>query len=191
MAGQKTTDPLIRKALKCNLLSEDDASDAVIIDELGICQGSARVDVAVVNEILHGYEIKSDADSLRRLPLQAETYSRVFDRMTLVVGSRHFTQARKIIPCWWGLVKVSKRSGQLVFRAVRRGRQNRTRSARALAELLWRDQALELLEARGASKGVRTKGRNEIWDRVSKTYDLEEIASEVRARLKERAKMRR
>ena len=62
-------DSEIRNTLRATLLSEH-AGDptAVVIDELGICQGSARIDMAVVNGSLNGYEIKSDLDTLARLP---------------------------------------------------------------------------------------------------------------------------
>jgi hypothetical protein len=54
----------------------------IIIDELGLCRGTVRVDIAVVNGVLKGYEIKGDQDTLRRLASQAATYNRIFDTMT-------------------------------------------------------------------------------------------------------------
>ena len=53
-----------------------DEADTVVIEELGLCRGQVRVDVAVVNGLLHGYEIKSDRDSLRRLGVQVEVYGK-------------------------------------------------------------------------------------------------------------------
>ena len=41
-----------------------------VFEELGLCQGDARVDVAVVNGSIHGFEIKSERDSLDRLSNQ-------------------------------------------------------------------------------------------------------------------------
>ena len=64
-----------------------------MVDELGVCRGQVRIDVAVVNGRFHGYEIKSDRDSLRRLDGQVDLYSKVLDRATIVVGDRHFTEA--------------------------------------------------------------------------------------------------
>ena len=79
----------IRPALY-TMLRQSHAGEAqtVFIQELGICQGLARIDIAVVNKVLHGYEIKSDRDSLRRLPSQVEMYSKVVDKATIVVGYR-------------------------------------------------------------------------------------------------------
>ncbi|MDA8118743.1 MAG: sce7726 family protein, partial [Gammaproteobacteria bacterium] len=74
--------------------------DTVVLDELGICRGEVRVDVAVVNGEIHGYEIKSDRDSLRRLASQVELYSKVLDQATLVAGERHFDAAAALLPEW-------------------------------------------------------------------------------------------
>ncbi|HET7057847.1 MAG TPA: sce7726 family protein, partial [Nitrospiraceae bacterium] len=65
----------IRRVLRSKLLLKHaDELDTVIIEELGLCRGQVRVDLSVVNGLLHGYEIKSDRDSLRRLRSQAELY---------------------------------------------------------------------------------------------------------------------
>ena len=42
--------------------------NTVFLEELGLCQGDARVDYAVINGAMNGYEIKSDRDKLVRLP---------------------------------------------------------------------------------------------------------------------------
>ena len=79
----------IRSALRSRLLAKHAAdADTVIIDELGVCRGKVRVDVAVVNGMLHGYEIKSDRDNLRRFSGQVDFYGKVLDRATLVVGEK-------------------------------------------------------------------------------------------------------
>jgi hypothetical protein len=64
-------------------------SETLIIHELSVCSGNARIDLAVVNGKLHGYEIKSDSDTLKRLPAQSEVYNAVFDQVTIVVGEHH------------------------------------------------------------------------------------------------------
>jgi len=79
----KTNDNTIREHLKKYLkeLHKDDRKVRTF-DELGINHGGVRADIAVVNGVFHGYEIKSDLDTLYRLPRQAEAYSEVFDQMT-------------------------------------------------------------------------------------------------------------
>ena len=41
-----------------------------VVDELELLRGVVRVDVAVISDTLHGYEIKSASDNLIRLPNQ-------------------------------------------------------------------------------------------------------------------------
>jgi len=54
----------IRAALKDKLRKEYAGTNTIIVDKLPICWGDTRVDIAVVNCSLHGYEIKSDRDNI-------------------------------------------------------------------------------------------------------------------------------
>lgn len=49
-------------------------AERLVVEELGLFHGASRVDLAVVGRSLHGYEIKSDRDSLDRLEQQAADY---------------------------------------------------------------------------------------------------------------------
>ena len=57
----------VRPALRARVLKRHAKEpDTVLLDELGVCRGLVRVDLAVVNGLFHGFEIKSDrADSAR------------------------------------------------------------------------------------------------------------------------------
>lgn len=178
----------IRPALRSRLQHRYRSNpDTVLLEELGFCRGQVRIDLAVVNGSLNGYEIKSDRDSLRRLSSQADFYGKVLDRATLVVGDRHLTGAMDLIPDWWGVLSIEARPKGPRFKTLRRGRKNPQRDPRALAELLWLGDALELLEQRNAARGVRRKPRHLVWDRVCEHFTLDEIADYVRDRLKARA----
>jgi len=182
------TDADIRPAFRLRLLAEHTRElDTVVIEELGLCRGQVRVDLAVVNGLLHGYEIKSDRDSLRRLSGQADLYSRVLDRATLVVGSRHLTEALDVVPAWWGVVQFQPTAKAPRFKVVRRASKNQQRQPRYLVELLWLDSAMALLNQRDAATGVRGKPRRLVWDRICERFDLDEIAAAVRAQLKARS----
>jgi hypothetical protein len=160
--------------------------DSVLIEELGFCRGQVRIDLAVVNGRIHGYEIKSDRDTLERLDRQLEIYNRVLDHATLVIGERHLDSAKALVPSWWGLLRIEASRQGARFTTVRRGRRNPYRNARTLAELLWRDEALNLLEKKNAARGVRSKPRFAIWNRLCEYFDVDEIAAEVRRCLKAR-----
>lgn len=180
------SDAVIRTALKAQLLADHD-KDTVLLEELGLSRGHVRVDIALVNGRLHGYEIKSDLDSLRRLSRQVELYSKVLDRATLVVGERFADCAREAVPNWWGLLCARSTPTGLRFTTLRRGRLNPQRETRVLAELLWASDAIKLLEDRDVARGARGKPRRVLWERVCQHYSIEEIATAVRQNLKARA----
>ncbi|MDE2974371.1 MAG: sce7726 family protein [Gemmatimonadota bacterium] len=176
--------PVLRRYLDQQQLA---CPDTVLIEELGLCQGLARIDLATVSSVLHGYEIKSNRDRLSRLASQAETYSRVFDRVTLVVGTKHIKAALKLVPRWWGLLLVRGDVEGVLLDPFRPADENPGQDPRALVELLWRDEALELLARHNAAGGVRSKPRPAVWDRVCEALDLTQIRSAVRYRLRTRA----
>lgn len=181
-------DTNIRPALKSRLIvAHRGEPELVILDELGLRRGESRVDVALVNGIVHGYEIKSDRDSLRRLAGQVELYGKVLDRATLVVGGRHLDEAMKFLPKWWGVLHVETSPRGPRFKNLRCAKQNPKRDARVLAELLWLDDAIRLLEQHGLDRGVRGKPRRVVWDRICEHLDIDVISSAVRANLKARA----
>ena len=140
-----------------------------------------------MSSVLHGYEIKSNRDRLSRLPSQAATYNRVLDYVTLVVGSRHIKAALPLVPRWWGVLLVRASIKGVSLDPWRPAAENPGQDPRALVELLWRDEALELLECHNAAAGVRSKPRPAIWDRVCEVLDLPQIRSAVRYRLRARA----
>lgn len=181
-------DAEIRSALRARLLIEHRGdADTVIMEELGFCRGQVRIDMAVVNGFLHGYEIKSDRDSLRRLGVQTDYYNKVLDRATLVVGERHVEKTIDLVPGWWEILRVEASPTGPKFRTMRRGRKNPGRDPRALVELIWLDDAVALLEQRGAARGMRSKPRRVVWDRVCEHFGLKEISETVRDHLKARA----
>ena len=182
------SDSAIRSALKPRLIEEQGQnSETVLIEELGLCRGQVRLDIAVVNGLLHGYEIKSDRDNLRRLRKQVSVYGQVLDQSTLVVGDRFLTTAANVVPSWWGVLHVHADHQALRFNTLRRPRANPGRDPRVLVQLLWADHAMKLLEQRDAARGVRGKPRRIVWDRVCDHFGVDEIAAAVRAGLKARA----
>jgi hypothetical protein len=180
-----TSDQLIRTALKESLRkTHKEDHQTKIIEELGVTHGAARVDIAVINGSIHGYELKSDIDTLYRLPSQMRYYNSVFDRITLVVGKSHLHEAIKIVPEWWGIT-IAKiiSSGEVLFCNIREAEQNPDQANVAVAALLWRDEALRMLEESGQARGLRSKTRNVIYARLAEVLDEDTLKSKVRERL--------
>jgi len=177
-----TNDFVIRCALKDKLETQHAKDRKVrIIEELGVHNGNARVDIAVVNGIMHGYEIKSDQDTLNRLPEQVQAFSSVFDKVTLVVGKLHLYEAINIVPDWWGVtVAKADANGSVDFMVIRREDFNQQRDSVSIARLLWREEALRILEAEDAAKGFRSKPRGVIYQQLSTVLDQETLGRKVR-----------
>lgn len=182
----------IRTALKRELLARYSSDPGTfIIDELGLRHGAARIDVAVVNSFLHGYELKSDRDTLARLPDQIRIYNSIFDRVTLVAGYRHAYEAIKMVPDWWG-IKIAEIGlrGAIHFIAFRRAINNPSPDSLSIAKLLWRDEAIGFLDEIASADGVRSKPREVIYKKLAATVGLDLIRSRVIQQLKCRINQR-
>lgn len=180
----------IRVALKQYLSLQFKNTNTIIIDELPISFGDSRIDIAVVNSSLHGYEIKSDRDNLDRLPKQVKYYSQVFDTVTLVCSQKLLDKAKKIIPYWWGICvpTIIHRSGEptVTFKIKKHPRLNKSVDVRKVVELTWKSEALNILETHGLTHGFKSKPRWAIWDYMVNTIDETELKNDVRNALKER-----
>ncbi len=146
------------------------------------------MDVAVINGLIEGYEIKSDKDTLDRLPRQAEMFGLIADRMTLVVGERHLEKAKKIVPDWWSIMASSKsESGSLKLTVAKKGRLNRSRDTRALVEVLERDEILAMMSVHGIDKGMRTATYADLVDSSVRRLSRKDISACAKRMLKLRA----
>lgn len=178
-----TNDKLIRTALKEELRdTHRHEPQARIIEELGITHGAARVDIAVVNGTIHGYELKGDLDTLHRLPEQMRIYNSVLDQVTLVVGKNHLFAAINAVPEWWGITvaKVIGSNGAISFCSIRKADENPEKNSVDIASLLWRDEALHILEEIGHSRGVRSEPRKVLYERLATVLDQPTLRAKVR-----------
>lgn len=164
--------------------------DTLILDEFSLLQGETRVDIVVVNGQIHGYEIKSDKDTLERLPKQVALYSKVLDTVTVITGERYAEKVLKIIPEWWGM-KVARASKNLIrLENVRMPQNNPEIDPYSLVQLLWREEALDLLRKYGLERGFLSKSRRVIWTKLAQSIPLEELKYHVRLYLKSRKNWR-
>lgn len=137
-------------------------NDTKIINEMGLINGASRVDIAVVNGILHGYELKSESDNLLRLPKQVENYNRIFERMTIVVDRKYLESVKQIVPSWWGIMTVKKNKTGLI--ELRKGRKIKTQDEEALLNLLWKDEYNGLIDLLGYPKSYKQMRKKELFE---------------------------
>lgn len=185
--GKHANDADVRALLREYLEDLNRDTDTVVLEELGLCQGDVRVDVAAVNGELAGFEIKSPSDTLARWPKQQRIYSKVVDRAWLAAPTKALEKA--VAPDWWGLIGVFEVGDRLGLRVARPAGLNPKPDPKSIAKLLWRDEALEVLRNAGTARGVMTKSRSVIWKRLVETVSLDDLRASVRAALKRRPEM--
>lgn len=190
--GELMRDRDVRSAVLGRLaaLHADDL-DTKIVEELGVWSGTVRIDIAVINGELTGFELKSEKDTLERLPLQSDIYSRVFDRVTLVTSKRHIYKARLLIPKWWGLTLAQLTDGTISLTEIRTAKKNPRREPYLIAEMLSKDEAIVLLDRFGLATGWRSKRVREIHERLASELPLDILAEAVRMTMKLRQKVTR
>jgi hypothetical protein len=120
-------------------------SEAFLVEEMEVCSGRARIDLAVIADRLIGIEIKGPHDSVTRLPGQAKAYSQCFDLVVLVVHESLTRKARPLIPNWWGLIAGRQVDGRIRYRVVRRLKTNPRLNLETVLALLWREEIDALL----------------------------------------------
>jgi hypothetical protein len=182
----------VRKALHSRVLRDHhDDPNTLVLDELGLRHGRCKVDIAVVNGSLHGFELKSDMDTLKRLPFQVETYGKVLDKATLVVGEKHASKAISSLPRWWGVkVAIQGSRGAVRFENYRTAKTNKRIDPIALAELLWCAEVIDILSAHGITGAMLRKPRAFQYAMLVDILGLDELRDAVRASLKARENWR-
>ena|SRR5215472_8745957 len=182
----------VRQALRDRLELTQVAHGGFLVEELGLCNGTVRADLVVVNGVLKGYEIKSDQDTLVRLKAQADIYNQVFDTVTLVVAERHLDNALSVVPDWWGIevASLNKVSTKVELNSYRPEQINHSVNPGKLVQLLWREEAAFILSQKFISKSFKGKTRSFLWDHLANTLPLCDLKDAVRNSLKCRTNWR-
>lgn len=177
-----STDAEIRAALhRKTLRAFHRCNDTLVIDELGVAHAKARIDVAVINGCVHGFEIKSAGDTLTRLPQQLEIYQECLEKLTIVCADKHVPNVREIAPSWCGIVKVTKGPrGGITFTILREPKRNPSIKAYRLAHLLWRSEAVAILSQADASPKTLRAPRKALYKSVAAKFSVAEITAFIK-----------
>lgn len=174
------TEPELREVVRRAL--EERAAQlpgARLCEELGIENGAARVDLALIGAYLEGFELKSDLDSFGRLHNQIHSYNRVFDRITLVTGPAHAEAAAQLMPRWWGLVVAERQPDDSVtLKVVRPATAHQEQDPHSLAMLLWREEAIAVLKAQDDTPPAKAN-RAELSERLASRLPLDILRAQV------------
>lgn len=177
----------IAVAVEARLRREHRRRRTVYRREWSIGVGQARVDLAAINGRITGCEIKSARDNFGRLEGQVRAYSTVLDRALLVVEGRSADRVTNLVPPWWGVWRAfSTGSGGVRMEVAQVGYTNPAPVPLAVAQLLWRDEALAVLTRRGDAAGMRAATRWRLWEALADQLPLDVLQREVREAIKAR-----
>ena len=185
-------DPIIRNNFHRKILRKHHADkNTLVIDELGLNHGKCRADIAVINGHLVGYEIKSNNDSLCRLEEQVKAYNAVFDKVFIVVGDRYINSIKNYIPEWWGVIaSVRGLRGAVNFDIIREARTNKKIDPISIAQLLWRNEAEEILQQKKLPPQILRQPRAVLYEYLVDTLNICELRKFVREYFKKRRNWR-
>jgi hypothetical protein len=177
-----TSDSEIRLALHNKKLKRVAARpDTLIVEELGLAHAKARIDIAVIDGCVHGFEIKSSLDTLARLSKQMAFYEECLQKLTIVCAERHLEGVRKLVPSWCGILVVTKGPrGGVDFASARLSRRNPNVRPDRLAHLLWRQEAVELLIRFNAPVHILRSPRKQLYRSLAELMTVEEITASIR-----------
>lgn len=168
---------VVRNALRQRVLADIHGAKGTV-DEFWVPQSNERADLAVIGRWMDGFEIKTERDTLRRLPRQAVAYGRLFDRCTVVVAAKHSEGAEQIVPDWWG-IKTMLVHGSVCFTTVRGARTNPGLDPEVLVRLLWRDEVMAALIDLGLDPDRRAP-RASLWRQFLAATTLSQLRRVVR-----------
>src|SRR5579875_2225886 len=173
----------VRQALRAHVMKTVTGA-ALTLDELWVPRSHERADVAVIGRSMVGFEIKTERDTLKRLPRQMLAYGRLFDRCSVVVAERHRHAAQEILPEWWGIMVIDI-GDKVAFTSVRKARPNPALDPEILVRLLWRDEVISALVDLGhAPQNTATRGS--LWRGLLGAASLSQIRASVRRALLQR-----
>lgn len=181
------TEAVVRDSLR-ELVLEQATGTAEAVYEFWVPRSHERADVAVIGTSIDGFEIKTERDTLKRLPRQAEAYTRIFDRCHAVLAHRHVDKAMEVLPTWWGILVIGI-DGAPTFTRLREADANQGVDPEILVRLLWRDEVYAALSGLGVPPEAGA-GRSRMWSQLLGLLDLDALKSIVCDALLRRDPMR-
>ena len=173
----QTNDREIRDKLLENLKSNK--NNIKVINELDLT--NARVDIATIDKnYFCGYEIKSDKDTLYRLPMQMQIYNYVFDKIIIVVGKSKLLKTIKIIPDFWGIILARKENNDIDLMQIRPPELNTNINKYWLAHKFWKIDIVNILKKLNLYKGKSRYDRGDLLEILIENISLDELRYYVR-----------
>ncbi|OCH53649.1 sce7726 family protein [Vibrio sp. ZF57] len=138
------------------------SSEDLVINEFTYGSFSRRIDLAFIkNNEIYGIEIKSEFDSLNRLDGQVKEYLKVFDKVIVVVATKHLEHALTHLPESVALWEFNEKG----LKVVRRGKKVKIREKSTFIDIM---RVTDLIKvSNGFGLNYETKNRHELSKVVS------------------------
>mgnify|MGYP003386956614 CR=1 FL=1 len=170
----------IRSALKLHLQRKHSGTDLRIAEEIHIDSGLCRFDVGLITgTAMHGFENKSDQDTLTRLEGQVESYGKFFQQVS-IVSSLHWHDAQALTPQWVGILIAGKvRQGEVTWIWARRPKASPLFVPAEALSIFWHEYLTERITALQGSPPPKRWTRAKLADQLASLCGHEGIAAEV------------
>jgi len=108
-----------------------------------------------------------------------------------VAGDRHIDKIKNSVPEWWGVI-ISSRGpkGAINFNMTRRAQVNKSIDPVSVARLLWRNEAVEILQQRRLPSRTLRKPRAVLYKYLTELLNICELRKTVREYLQKRRNWR-
>ncbi|MDO6840777.1 sce7726 family protein [Paraglaciecola chathamensis] len=155
-----------------------------LISEFTVDNRSRRTDLLLVRESdIWAVEVKSEFDSLHRLPLQVDKYNAFFDKVIVACAQKHTQEALKITPQNVEIWEITK---QQDIKIIRRGKIAKVKNKELLLKLFKRSELNKL--ARKTDADLTFSDKKELITLLSKV-PLKDIRTAVIDSIKSRYKL--
>lgn len=165
-------------------------SNSLVLDEFNISLGLVRADIAVVNGVLHGIEIKSERDNLTRLDNQLKEYNKFFEYITIVTCEKFKDKILENFPSNYGILIANKQNDKIVFKKLRKAKKNYSVDKLCLAQALWKDELIDVLESINYKKGFKSKSKPFLYQILCDNCTKQQLLAIVKEKIKARTNWR-
>lgn len=181
----------IRNNLKTGPLKKYfEDSDSLVLDEFNISLGLVRADIAIVNGVLHGIEIKSEKDTLKRLDNQLKEYERFFEYITIVTCEKFQEKIIDTIPINYGVIIVKSKKDRVIFEKLRKAKKNYNVDKLCLVQALWKEELIEIIETLDYKKGFKSKSKPFLYQIICDNFTTKQLLDIVKQKIKSRLNWR-
>ena len=138
------------KALLIQHLLENN-NKGIIINEFSVNFFERRLDIALITNYIDFFEIKTEADTLKRLKGQSETFSKFCDKFHIICAPCHIEKVLSETPNNVGVWELRENK---TIKKIRRGKRNILTDKNRLIQMLHSNELKQILSSNGIEKTV-------------------------------------